>query len=47
MFLGGVGRFVSYGLTTPEGEISAINGGAWSDTLQAKNTTVQPGASVT
>ena len=47
MFLGGVGRFVSYGLTTPEGEISAVNGGAWSDTLQAKNTTVQPGASVT
>ena len=46
-FLGGVGRFVSYGLTTPEGEIAAINGGAWSDTLQAKNTTVQPGASVT
>ena len=46
-FLGGVGRFVSYGLTTPQGEIAAISGGAWSDTLQAKNTSLEPGASVT
>ena len=46
-FIGGVGRFVSYGLTTPEGEISAVSGGAWTDTQQQKNVTLQPGASVT
>ena len=44
-FIGGVGRFTSYAITTPEGEIAAISGGAWSDTEQKKNVTVAAGAS--
>ncbi|MBX3188316.1 MAG: CehA/McbA family metallohydrolase [Labilithrix sp.] len=45
-FIGGVGRFVSYAITTPEGEIAAISGGAWTDTEQTKNVSVAPRASV-
>ncbi len=45
-FVGGVGRFVSYAITTPEGEISAISGGAWTDTEQQKNVVLAPGTSV-
>jgi len=46
-FIGGVGRFVSYGITSTEGEIEAISGGAWTDTEQAKNIEIAAGASVT
>jgi hypothetical protein len=46
-FIGGIGRFTSYAVTTPEGEIAAISGGAWTDTEQQKNVTVAPGASLT
>ena len=44
-FIGGVGRFTSYAITTPDGEIAAISGGAWTDTEQKKNVTVAAGAS--
>lgn len=44
-FIGGVGRFTSYAITTPEGEIAAVSGGAWTDTEQKKHVTVAPGAS--
>lgn len=44
-FIGGVGRFTSYAVTTPDGEIAAISGHAWTDTEQKKNVTVAAGAS--
>lgn len=46
-FVGGVGRFTSYAITTPEGEIEAISGGAWTDTEQKKSVTLAAGASET
>jgi hypothetical protein len=46
-FIGGVGRFTSYAITTPEGEIAAINGTSWTDTEQKKNVSVAAGASET
>lgn len=45
-FVGSVGRFASYAITTPEGEISGISGAAWTDTEQKKRVTVVAGASV-
>lgn len=44
-YVGGVGRFVSYALTTPEGEIAAVSGGTWTDTEQEK-VHLEPGKSV-
>lgn len=44
-FIGGVGRLTSYAITTPDGEIAAISGGAWTDTEQKKNVTIAAGAS--
>jgi hypothetical protein len=46
-FIGGVGRFVSYAITTPDGAIDAVSGGAWTDTEQKKNVTIAAGASET
>jgi antitoxin (DNA-binding transcriptional repressor) of toxin-antitoxin stability system len=46
-YVGGVGRFVSYAITSTEGEIAAISGGAWTDTEQRKDVELEPGASVT
>ncbi len=46
-FLGGIGRFTSYAITSTDGEIGAISGGAWSDTEQKKNVTLGPRQSVT
>lgn len=43
-FIGGVGRFTSYAITTPDGAIAAISGGAWTDTEQKKNVTIAAGA---
>jgi hypothetical protein len=45
-FIGGVGRFVSYAITTTEGEVAATSGGTWTDTEQKKNVELAPGASV-
>ena len=46
-FIGGVGRFTSYAITTPDGTIAAVSGGAWTDTEQKKNVTIAAGASET
>ncbi|MDF2693852.1 MAG: hypothetical protein K0S65_2235, partial [Labilithrix sp.] len=46
-FIGGVGRFASYAITSTAGEIGAISGGAWTDTEQKKDVAIEPGASVT
>ncbi len=46
-FLGGIGRFASYALTSTEGEIAAINGGTWSDTTQVENVELAPSKAVT
>lgn len=43
-FIGAVGRFTSYAITTPDGEIAAISGHAWTDTEQKKNVTIAAGA---
>jgi hypothetical protein len=45
-FIGGVGRFTSYALTTPDGHISATSGGTWTDTEVQKNVVIAPGARV-
>jgi hypothetical protein len=46
-FIGAVGRFSSYAITAIEGDIAAISGGAWTDTEQKKDITLDPAASVT
>ena len=46
-FIGGVGRFTSYAITTPDGTVVAVSGGAWTDTEQKKNVTIAAGASET
>jgi hypothetical protein len=46
-FIGGIGRFTSYALTTPEGEIEATSGGAWTDTQQLRSVVLAAGESVT
>lgn len=43
-FIGGVGRFTSYAITTPDGEIGATSGSAWTDTEVQKNVVIAPGA---
>lgn len=46
-FIGGVGRYVSYAVTSTEGEIEAVSGGSWTDTLQQKDRILAPGEAVT
>ncbi len=46
-YVGGIGRFTSYAITSTEGEIAAISGGAWTDTEQKLDVTLEPKASVT
>ena len=45
-FIGGVGRFASYAVTSTDGEIAAISGAAWSDTEQRKSVAIEAAASV-
>ncbi len=45
-FVGGVGRFASYAITSTDGHIAAISGGAWTDTEQKKDLELEPGASI-
>ncbi|HEX7600453.1 MAG TPA: hypothetical protein VF316_02565, partial [Polyangiaceae bacterium] len=45
-FLGGVGRFVSYAITSIEGEIDALSGPSWSDTVQSRELVIAPGQKV-
>lgn len=46
-YLGAVGRFTSYAITSTDGEIGAISGAQWSDTEQKKDVALDAGASVT
>jgi hypothetical protein len=41
-FVGGVGRFASYALTSTEGAVDGISGSSWTDTAQRKNVTLDP-----
>jgi hypothetical protein len=45
-YLGAVGRFSSYALTSTDGAIEAINGSSWSDTFQKRDVVLAPGQSV-
>lgn len=46
-FIGGIGRLTSYAITTSEPAMDAISGGAWTDTEQKKDVTLEPGKSIT
>lgn len=46
-FLGGIGRFTSYAITSTDGDIAAVSGGAWSDTEQKTGVALGPGEKVT
>lgn len=41
-YVGGVGRFASYALTSTEGAIDAVSGSSWTDTAQRKGITLAP-----
>lgn len=41
-FLGGVGRFASYAITSTEGDIEAVSGSAWSDTFIKRDVVLKP-----
>jgi hypothetical protein len=45
-YVGGVGRFTSYALTSTEGDIAGISGGTWTDTSQRKDVALAPKATV-
>ncbi len=42
-FLAGIGRLVSYAITSTDASIDAISGPSWSDTVQSKSVTIAPG----
>ncbi len=42
-FVGGVGRFTSYALTSTDGTIEGISGSSWTDTAQRKAVHLAPG----
>lgn len=42
-YVGGVGRFVSYAITSTDGSIDAVSGGSWSDTTVQGAQTLEPG----
>lgn len=44
-FIGAVGRFASYAIAAENGELGAINGTTWTDTVQVKDVSLAPGAS--
>jgi hypothetical protein len=41
-FLGGFGRYVSYAITSTDGDIEAVNGSSWSDTFQKRDVIIAP-----
>ena len=45
-YVGGVGRFTSYALTSTEGAIDAVSGSSWTDTAQRKAVKLAPGEKV-
>lgn len=42
-FLGGVGRFASYAIAATSGDLDAVSGPSWSDTIQGRSITIAPG----
>lgn len=44
-YVGALGRFVSYAITSTDGQIKATSGGSWTDTVQTDETTLRPGES--
>jgi antitoxin (DNA-binding transcriptional repressor) of toxin-antitoxin stability system len=45
-YLAGIGRSVSYAITSTDAAIDAISGPSWSDTVQSKSSTIAPGQKV-
>ena len=45
-FIGAVGRYASYAITSTDGAIDAESGPSWTDTLQARRTEIPAGKSV-
>ncbi len=45
-YLAGIGRSVSYAITSTDAAIDAISGPSWSDTVQSKSLTLAPGQKV-
>lgn len=41
-YIGGVGRFVSYAVTSTDGAVDAVNGSSWSDTMLRKSVPLAP-----
>ena len=41
-YVGGVGRFVSYALTSTQGAIDSVSGSSWTDTAQRKDVKLAP-----
>lgn len=46
-YVGGVGRFTSYAMTSTEGDVEAVSGGSWTDTALRKGVKVAPREKVT
>ena len=46
-YVGGVGRFVSYALTSTEGAVESVSGSSWSDTAQRRDVKIAPRDKVT
>jgi hypothetical protein len=44
-YVGGVGRFTSYAMTSTDGAIDAVSGSSWTDTAQRKDVALAPHAS--
>jgi hypothetical protein len=45
-YVGGVGRFTSYALTSTDGKVDAVSGSSWTDTAQRKGLSLAPGEKV-
>jgi hypothetical protein len=41
-YVGGVGRFASYAIAPIDGDVDAVSGGGWTDTMQSKAVTIAP-----
>jgi hypothetical protein len=41
-YVGGVGRFTSYAVATTEGDLEAMSGSSWTDTVQRKSVRIGP-----
>jgi hypothetical protein len=45
-YVGGVGRFISYAITSTGGTIDGVSGSTWTDTAQGAKVTLRPGEKV-